>query len=117
MKLGYLIFHPSKLLNIFLGFARLLERSHQVNLKEYNKDGKIVPTFPGSSMVEQEAVNFKVAGSNPARGAKPHSIDFPTYFCYNYTYSLGLEFALPDPIKGKHVLGPLRMVCMRNTGA
>ena len=25
--------------------------------------------FPGSSMVEQEAVNFKVAGSNPARGA------------------------------------------------
>ncbi len=26
-------------------------------------------SFPGSSMVEQEAVNFKVAGSNPARGA------------------------------------------------
>lgn len=26
-------------------------------------------TFPGSSMVEQEAVNFKVPGSNPGRGA------------------------------------------------
>ena len=27
-------------------------------------------TFPGSSMVEQEAVNFEVAGSSPAPGAK-----------------------------------------------
>lgn len=26
--------------------------------------------FRGSSMAEQEAVNFKVVGSNPARGAK-----------------------------------------------
>ncbi len=26
--------------------------------------------FPGSSMVEQEAVNFEVAGSSPAPGAK-----------------------------------------------
>lgn len=26
--------------------------------------------IPGSSMVEQEAVNFKVAGSSPAPGAK-----------------------------------------------
>lgn len=25
--------------------------------------------FPGSSMVEQEAVNFEVAGSSPAPGA------------------------------------------------
>ncbi len=27
------------------------------------------PIFRGSSMVEQEAVNFEVAGSSPARGA------------------------------------------------
>ena len=27
--------------------------------------------FPGSSMVEQEAVNFEVAGSSPAPGARP----------------------------------------------
>ena len=27
-------------------------------------------TFPGSSMVEQEAVNFEVAGSSPVPGAK-----------------------------------------------
>ena len=26
--------------------------------------------FPGSSMVEQEAVNFEVTGSSPVRGAK-----------------------------------------------
>lgn len=26
--------------------------------------------IPDSSMVEQEAVNFKVLGSNPSRGAK-----------------------------------------------
>jgi hypothetical protein len=26
--------------------------------------------FPGSSMVEQEAVNFEVVGSNPTPGAK-----------------------------------------------
>ena len=26
--------------------------------------------FPGSSMVEQEAVNFEVAGSSPVPGAK-----------------------------------------------
>lgn len=26
--------------------------------------------FPGSSMVEQEAVNFEVAGSSPAPGAR-----------------------------------------------
>ena len=30
----------------------------------YNRD-----TFPGSSMVEQEAVNFEVAGSSPVPGA------------------------------------------------
>jgi hypothetical protein len=28
--------------------------------------------FPGSSAVEQPAVNRLVAGSNPARGAKPN---------------------------------------------
>jgi hypothetical protein len=28
-----------------------------------------MPIFRGSSMVEQEAVNFKVAGSSPAPGA------------------------------------------------
>ena len=33
--------------------------------------------FPGSSMVEQEAVNFEVAGSSPAPGAK--SIYFTGY--------------------------------------
>jgi hypothetical protein len=27
--------------------------------------------FPGSSMVEQEAVNFEVVGSSPTPGAKP----------------------------------------------
>ena len=27
-------------------------------------------TFPGSSMVEQEAVNFEVTGSSPVRGAR-----------------------------------------------
>jgi hypothetical protein len=30
-----------------------------------------LPLFPGSSAVEQPAVNRLVAGSNPARGAKP----------------------------------------------
>ena len=29
----------------------------------------IASVFPGSSAVEQEAVNFKVLGSNPSRGA------------------------------------------------
>ncbi len=29
----------------------------------------IIGTFPGSSMVEQEAVNFEVAGSSPVPGA------------------------------------------------
>ena len=29
-----------------------------------------VSIFPGSSMVEQEAVNFEVTGSSPVRGAK-----------------------------------------------
>ena len=33
--------------------------------RRYNKG-----SFPGSSMVEQEAVNFEVAGSSPAPGAK-----------------------------------------------
>lgn len=32
-------------------------------------DGRINLTFRGSSVVEQEAVNFKVLGSNPSRGA------------------------------------------------
>ena len=31
--------------------------------------------FPGSSVVEQPAVNRLVAGSNPARGAKPPLVD------------------------------------------
>ena len=30
----------------------------------------MVGTIPGSSMVEQEAVNFEVTGSSPVRGAK-----------------------------------------------
>ncbi len=29
-------------------------------------------SFPGSSMVEQEAVNFEVAGSSPAPGANSY---------------------------------------------
>lgn len=29
----------------------------------------MIVIIPGSSMVEQEAVNFKVAGSSPAPGA------------------------------------------------
>lgn len=29
----------------------------------------IMDVFPGSSMVEQEAVNFEVAGSSPVPGA------------------------------------------------
>ena len=32
-------------------------------------DGKILIQFPGSSMVEHSAVNRRVAGSSPARGA------------------------------------------------
>jgi hypothetical protein len=37
--------------------------------------------FPGSSMVEQEAVNFEVAGSSPAPGAKPlHMPHFVVYY-------------------------------------
>lgn len=32
---------------------------------------KLTQIFPGSSMVEQEAVNFEVAGSSPAPGARP----------------------------------------------
>ena len=34
--------------------------------------------FPGSSMVEQEAVNFEVAGSSPAPGAR---LDEGPFFC------------------------------------
>ena len=37
--------------------------------------------FLGSSVVEQPAVNRLVAGSNPARGAKPHAL--PRYFRRN----------------------------------
>ena len=36
-------------------------------------DGLIIP---GSSMVEQEAVNFEVAGSSPAPGANLHFLRF-----------------------------------------
>ena len=32
--------------------------------------------FPGSSVVEQAAVNRLVAGSNPARGATPTDMDW-----------------------------------------
>ncbi len=32
-------------------------------------------TIPGSSMVEQEAVNFEVAGSSPAPGAREIYVD------------------------------------------
>lgn len=35
----------------------------------YNKT-----TFPGSSMVEQEAVNFEVTGSSPVRGANQNNV-------------------------------------------
>ena len=31
-------------------------------------------TFPGSSMVEQEAVNFEVTGSSPVRGANQNNV-------------------------------------------
>ena len=34
--------------------------------------------FPGSSMVEQEAVNFEVTGSSPVRGA---IVDESPFFC------------------------------------
>ena len=37
-------------------------------------------TFPGSSMVEQEAVNFEVAGSSPVPGAKNKKMTFRSYF-------------------------------------
>ena len=32
--------------------------------------GSISPIIPGSSMAEQEAVNFKVVGSSPTQGAQ-----------------------------------------------
>src|SRR5262249_1273454 len=39
--------------------------------------------FPGSSVVEQPAVNRLVAGSNPARGAiSAMAVDFPTPFAF-----------------------------------
>ena len=38
--------------------------------------------FPGSSMVEQEAVNFEVAGSSPVPGAIIVLADY--FLCYNY---------------------------------
>ncbi len=47
-------------------------------------------TFPGSSMVEQEAVNFEVTGSSPVRGARIKGMSVGHYFlfiavvCYNY---------------------------------
>jgi hypothetical protein len=36
----------------------------------YRAQPKLLRLFPGSSVVEQPAVNRLVAGSNPARGAK-----------------------------------------------
>ncbi len=39
-----------------------------------------IPIFPGSSMVEQEAVNFEVTGSSPVRGAKEISRLLSRYF-------------------------------------
>lgn len=52
----------------------------------------------GSSMVEQEAVNFKVAGSNPAPGARNHFLD-----CLSNTHCtdllIGLSFRWMHPIQ------------------
>ena len=36
--------------------------------------------IPGSSMVEQEAVNFEVAGSSPVPGATKKTMPFRHYF-------------------------------------
>ena len=36
--------------------------------------------FPGSSMVEQEAVNFEVTGSSPVRGATTRNRPVGSYF-------------------------------------
>lgn len=43
-------------------------------------DAKIIFTFRDSSTVEQEAVNFKVLGSNPSRGAAKRSQSFTRLF-------------------------------------
>ncbi len=61
--------------------------------------GSIIGVFPDSSMVEQEAVNFEVAGSSPARGAKHrHYGDHGVFawiilFLYNNVMSLELMLA------------------------
>ncbi len=41
-----------------------------------------VRLFPGSSMVEQEAVNFEVVGSSPTPGAKIDEIPLLWYFLF-----------------------------------
>ena len=52
-----------------------LVRLEKVRSKEKNSlrvievESTLKILFPGSSTVEQEAVNFKVVGSNPTRGA------------------------------------------------
>lgn len=49
----------------------------------YNED-----TFPGSSMVEQEAVNFEVASSSLARGAIEIKENPPWVLFYFYSFFL-----------------------------
>lgn len=45
--------------------------------------------FPGSSVVEQPAVNRLVAGSNPARGANANHLIFKDNFIFLILLRLG----------------------------
>lgn len=49
-------------------YLHLLNKTGIITLCKFLERGKTA-IIPGSSMVEQEAVNFKVAGSSPAPGA------------------------------------------------
>ena len=57
--------------------------------------GIIIQVFRRSSMVEQEAVNFEVAGSSPAVGAKkivrPYGLAFFFDCCYSFLSHVKLQ--------------------------